>query len=205
MATNTDTPEQNLPGPSSASSGRRHTSPGPEPTQRLGRRFSGESLGNRLVWRSDLEGPNGCWIWLGSRDRAGYGRILVKEHEKYANRHAHRIAYQEFVGSVPEGLELDHLCRVRACVNPDHLEPVTRRENLRRSPLTPGSRTHCPQGHPYTPENTYLWTDKNGSERRHCRTCRGWRSLTPHPDRCRCSESADFLNGRCVCWPEEDQ
>lgn len=81
-----------------------------------------------LLDRIDRNGSGGCWIWTGSIDRDGYGYL----HD--GRRHnAHRWTYEKFVGPIPDGLEIDHLCRVRPCVNPDHLEPVTRLENnLRR-------------------------------------------------------------------------
>ena len=113
--------------------------------------------------------PNtGCWLWFGAQT-CGYGsfRIDGKAHL------AHRFSYQSFVGEIPEGLELDHLCRVRCCVNPEHLEPVTRMENLRRSPIFDGNKTHCPHGHAYNEENT-IWFDGNC---RMCRTCRNIRNF----------------------------
>lgn len=116
--------------------------------------------------------PNGCWIWTASIDRDGYGRFGVpgKTRSEWRMFLAHRVSYETFVGPIPKGLELDHLCRVRACTNPDHLEPVTRSENLKRSPLmgeAQKSKTHCPHGHKYTPENTRLTTLGGRS----CRTC----------------------------------
>lgn len=88
-------------------------------------------------------------------------------------RLAHRVAYEIHVGPIPDGLEIDHLCRVRCCVNPDHLEPVTHRENMRRSPSWNSvgrrqkAKTHCPKGHPYSGYN--LIVTKSGC--RFCRKC----------------------------------
>jgi hypothetical protein len=104
-----------------------------------------------------------CWVWPGARNRLGYG---AAKHEGKSYR-AHRLVYQLRVGPIPDGLVLDHLCRNRACVNPAHLEPVTNAENLRRAVER---RTHCKQGHEFTPENTY-----HGKDGRSCRICgREW-------------------------------
>ena len=112
-----------------------------------------------------------CWLWTGPIDRYGYGKLTV---HRDGNRHhliAHRVAYQESVEPIPPGLVIDHLCRVRACVNPDHLEPVTNRVNLLRGKTHAAlnaAKTHCGEGHEFTPENTYV--DRSGS--RECRACR---------------------------------
>lgn len=118
--------------------------------------------------------PNsGCWLWMGTACPLGYGRLgfYDKSISKTRKTLAHRLAYQLIVGDIPEGLELDHKCRVPSCVNPQHLEPVTHRENLRRGVQIAGSlqkaKTHCPQGHEYSPQNTM--NRKRGW--RHCRTC----------------------------------
>ena len=109
---------------------------------------------------------DGCWEWVGAKDGRGYADFYYNK----AVGQAHRYAYETFVGDIPEGLALDHLCRVPLCVNPEHLEPVTWRENLMRGNTWTrrnAEKTHCVQGHEYTPENTYVcpkgW--------RRCRTC----------------------------------
>jgi hypothetical protein len=97
---------------------------------------------------------HGCWIWQDKLDIGGYGRLR--------GRLAHRVVYETFVGPIPSGLVLDHLCRDTSCVNPAHLEPVTPAENTRRHFTR---QTHCLRGHEYTPANTRL--TKTG-----CRVCR---------------------------------
>lgn len=108
--------------------------------------------------------PNsGCWIWIGALNGDGYGSFNGPDGK---STDAHTASYEHFVGQIPDGLELDHLCRVRCCVNPHHLEPVTRRENLARGINYHSSRTHCPKGHPYEGKNL-MGTPK----RRKCRIC----------------------------------
>lgn len=107
--------------------------------------------------------PSGCWLWTAKIGRNGYGRYAEAEL-------AHRVAYELWKGPIPAGLEIDHLCMVKHCVNPDHLEAVTHAENLRRRDLIYGIRTavtECPHGHPYDSTNTYL----SPSGRRQCREC----------------------------------
>ncbi len=110
---------------------------------------------------------SGCWVW-GKSLSDGYGNFRMG----HKTHRAHQVSYKLFVGDVPCGLELDHKCRNRACCNPAHLEPVTRRTNLLRSSLTNtflnAIKTHCPQGHEYTVENTYGRPSKS---ERQCRTC----------------------------------
>jgi hypothetical protein len=112
--------------------------------------------------------PGGCWHWTAPLDWAGYGRFNAGPGR--TNMQAYKWAYETFIGPVPEGLVLDHLCRVRHCVNPYHLEAVTQHENIMRGDTVPAAnarKTHCPQGHPYDEENTII--NHRGS--RECRIC----------------------------------
>ena len=115
-----------------------------------------------------IEVTDTCWIWRGTVRPNGYGRV---KHQGVLYL-AHRLVYESLIGPIPDGLQLDHLCRVRHCVRPTHLEPVTASENLRRSPIAPAGinarKTHCVHGHEFTEENTYV--DREGY--RNCRTCR---------------------------------
>lgn len=104
----------------------------------------------------------GCWEWRGQLHR-GYGYF----RHGGSNRRAHRVAYELLVGEVPVGLVLDHLCCNTRCVNPKHLEPVTQHENVLRA-LPAAARTHCPNGHEFTPENTRYNPASRG---RLCREC----------------------------------
>jgi hypothetical protein len=119
----------------------------------------------------DKNGPGGCWLWLGTVAKDGYGRFWVRSKK----RRAHAVAYELAVGPVPAGLVLDHVrargCTHRHCVNPAHLEPVTTVENTMRgdAPAARAARaTHCPKGHPYAGDNLYI-QPSNGS--RLCREC----------------------------------
>jgi len=116
----------------------------------------------------------GCWVWRGSRTKAGYGQFNLKwENGKSVIVRAHKLAYELLVGNVPDGLELDHLCHNRACCNPAHLEAVTHEENLRRA-FERNRKPKCPAGHIYDEENTM--TDKNGY--RFCRECNRLRNAS---------------------------
>ncbi|MFF0395160.1 HNH endonuclease signature motif containing protein [Streptomyces sp. NPDC005248] len=134
-------------------------------------------------WSKTREEDHGykspCLTWTASLNEQGYGRF---KFDGTVHR-AHRLAYQALVGPIPDGLQLDHLCRNRACVNVEHLEPVTARANVLRGTgfaARNSKVTHCPEGHEYTPENTYV---QPGTGQRECRTCRYARQATgaPHP------------------------
>lgn len=108
-----------------------------------------------------------CWLWNGGK-RRGYGYVYIAGSRRTTA--AHRAVYTLLVGPIPHGLQLDHLCRVRHCVNPDHLEPVTQQENLLRGhtiTAKSAAAVACPAGHPYEGDNLYV--DPKGERR--CRTC----------------------------------
>ncbi len=115
-------------------------------------------------WESVPE--SGCWIWIAACDSSGYGAIGVN----YSMKGAHRVSYELFIRAIPDGMQLDHVCRVRCCVNPNHLESVTQLENVRRgnSGKFYADKTHCPQGHPYSGDN--LCIEKGGGRR--CKICK---------------------------------
>jgi len=105
-----------------------------------------------------------CWLWTAAQIGSGYGQFRLGGYA-----YAHRYSYELHKGKIPEGLHIDHLCRVKNCVNPDHLEAVSPGENLRRGIRTNQhkGKTHCIRGHEFSGDNLIL--GKNGG--RHCRTC----------------------------------
>jgi hypothetical protein len=130
-------------------------------------------------WQKVTAGPEGCWNWNASHSPTGYARIGAGGR-KGKTLYAHRVSYELFVGSIPEGMQLDHLCRNRGCVNPAHLEPVTQRENILRgnglSAKYARRGNRCLRGHLYDEENTYLRPD-NG--KRQCKACTRIRARSP--------------------------
>ena len=131
---------------------------------------SARVLRDRILERVEIS-PSGCWLWKLAL-RKGYGAIGIGSLKDGSRRNAvvHRIAYEVFVGPIPEGLTIDHLCRVRNCVNPAHLEPVTNGENVLRGQGVSAQharKTHCIHGHAFTEANTYI--RKGGG--RTCREC----------------------------------
>lgn len=122
----------------------------------------------RFWSKVDKTNLSGCWLWLAGKNNHGYGRFSI--NNKYER--AHRVAYELVKGPIAEGVTLDHLCRNPACVNPDHLEPVTHRENVLRGKAPPAihaKKTHCPNGHPLEGENLAKWDLAHGQ--RKCKIC----------------------------------
>lgn len=129
----------------------------------------------RRFW-AKVDRTDNCWLWTGAIQSRGYGSFGIGDKRTET---AHRIAYLTFVGPIPDGLELDHLCLNKRCVRPDHLEAVTAQVNNQRardngqtspSPLSRlnASKIACPAGHFYSPDNTYT----NPQGHRQCRTCK---------------------------------
>lgn len=136
--------------------------------------FSVPPVGLPRKWPSKIEVvnipgcaiPGPCWIWHGCRDKtSGYGRATLNKRGGYT----HRFVYELLVAPISPGLQIDHLCRQPACCAPHHLEPVTPKVNSERG--LRATRTHCPQGHPYSGENLRIHTDSCGYKRRICIQC----------------------------------
>jgi hypothetical protein len=117
----------------------------------------------KMFW-DRVEKTPACWVWKGSKLPSGYGTLNVDGKTIYA----HRFSYELVRGKIPGKLQIDHLCRITRCVNPDHLEAVTPSENVWRGVIS-RLRNHCQRGHPMTRDNVYV---NPNSGRRNCRVCR---------------------------------
>lgn len=121
----------------------------------------------RLADSSRRDEDTGCVLFSGYLDRQGYGRILHGDEKQLV----HRVAHEIYIGPIPDGYQVDHLCGVRHCVNPAHLEAVTPLVNTRRAIHGWARRTHCVNGHAFTDENTRRHVRPNGHRYRICRAC----------------------------------
>jgi hypothetical protein len=131
----------------------------------------------RFMTKFHREGE--CWVWHGKKNKGGYGTLWRGTGRSAL---AHRASYEHFVGKIPDGKHMDHLCRRRDCVSPEHLEPVTNRENILRGAgptAVNAQKVVCTHGHRLTPENTLV--SKRGYRR--CRTCRDESNLARTPFR----------------------
>lgn len=121
------------------------------------------------------EDPTACWLWAGAKSTAGYGYIRDDPANGGRAVPAHRVAYQLFVGAIPNGLELDHLCRTPGCVNPRHLEPVSHSVNVARGESIPARfarRSHCPAGHDLRAPGALIFKATGNTRRAsRCRLC----------------------------------
>jgi len=149
---------------------------------------------DRFIAKVSPEPNSGCWLWTGSERSTGYG-CFAKNGKNYP---AHRASFEFFNGPIGDGLQIDHTCHVPMCVNPAHLEQVTRRENMlrRRKPAKSRragglwnnqntSKTHCPKGHEYTGSNLYI----RPCGRRCCRTCHNIKTSRQKKERAALRES----------------
>lgn len=126
----------------------------------------------RIMPKIHINPVTHCWEWTASRQSGGYAQIMLKRPDgKFAPQVVHRVMWELTKGPIPEGLTIDHLCRVRYCVNPDHMEVVTQQVNILRGTSKSALnavKTHCKRGHPLSGPNLYI----NPKGQRNCKTCR---------------------------------
>jgi hypothetical protein len=139
-----------------------------------------DRLPERISKHISPEPNSGCWLWMGNTAPNGYAKV-GRRHDGggWTTANVHREVYKIVIGEIPAGLDLDHKCRVRCCVNPSHLEPVTRQENMRRMSAAGFSnrqkmlsKTHCKRGHAFDEGNTrWFPSPATGRPARQCRAC----------------------------------
>jgi hypothetical protein len=133
--------------------------------------------------------PDACWLWPGRLTPDGYATTRYRGE----TTRVHRAAYMEMVGPIPDGLDIDHTCHVRHCMNPAHLRPLDRSTNssIKRPPRFRPRMTHCRKGHPLTEENSFRYRVQSWNRSdRECRTCRNTRNRQRHAD------NSERLNAR---------
>ena len=131
--------------------------------------MTSQLLPPRFLSKIEIDSQTNCWNWIASKYPNGYGQFVHGLNGRFKGIGAHRYAYELLVGPIPEGLQIDHLCRNRACVNPSHMEAVTQRVNLLRGETIAARQarqTQCVRGHPFNEVNTYSWKGH-----RKCRAC----------------------------------
>lgn len=169
------------------------------------RRIDGDPR-ERWQQQVSVQAP-GCWIWTGHLDKGGYGEFQVTQDGQSRSWRAHRWVYTVLVRDLLDVETIDHLCRVHACVNPDHLDPVSHAVNSRRGAAGTqfSNRDSCSKGHPYTEENTRWIVTKRGTDARECITCARrrardrmwrWRGVGPdviaNQDKTHCKHGHEF-------------
>ena len=139
---------------------------------------------DKIFWQK-VDFTDTCWLWTGGCTKLGYPKFHIPKAGSATRRnvYAHRYAYEFCVGPIPKGLTIDHLCEIKLCVRPEHLEPTTIRVNILRSSRNPAAinarKTHCKRGHEFTEENTSRFKNEAGHPGRHCRTCDRLRARIP--------------------------
>lgn len=140
-------------------------------------RVSVNDLPVRVRRKISIDSVTGCWKWTGYIKSNGYGTVGIGTREQ-GKDHAHRFVYSRLVASIPEGLEIDHLCRNRSCVNPTHMRLVSHAENMRVARNWNREKTHCKHGHEFTEDNTGI----TAQGFRFCKACRRARSAKYRKD-----------------------
>lgn len=148
---------------------RRHGDPLFTKRPTMAARVKGASIEERFWVKVDAEGD--CWEWTAYRNPDGYGYFGITSRDV---RMAHRWSWEHLVGLIPAGMQIDHMCRNRGCVNPDHLRVVTLVDNVllgEGPPARNARKTHCPEGHAYAGDNVRVYARPSGTPSRYCRAC----------------------------------